>query len=136
MKNVIITILSVLVLGLSCFIIYDKVINKEEKEQSDTVSEKSNKIIDYSEGKNSMFKMVLDEKGELKIFAKDYESDKEIEVEYTGIEGFVLHIYRRTFNHIGANELVVITEDGIYSAITDVHNINDINVINFNKLTY
>ena len=31
MKNVIITILSILVLGLGCFIVYDKVINKEDK---------------------------------------------------------------------------------------------------------
>ena len=37
MKNVVIIILSVLVVGLSCFIVYDKVINKEEKKENNVV---------------------------------------------------------------------------------------------------
>ena len=37
MKNIIITVLSVLVVGLSCFIIFDKVINKEEKKEDNIV---------------------------------------------------------------------------------------------------
>ena len=37
MKNIIITILSVLVLGFGCFIVYDKVINKEEKKEDNVV---------------------------------------------------------------------------------------------------
>ena len=48
MKNVIITILSILVLGLGCFIVYDKVINKEEKKDNkDTSAE----VIEKSDNK-------------------------------------------------------------------------------------
>ena len=39
MKNVAITVLSVLVVGLSCFIVYDKVISKEDKKENNAVNE-------------------------------------------------------------------------------------------------
>ena len=48
MKNVVITILSVLVLGFGCFIIYDKVINKEEKKENSVVDN-----VKGSEGENN-----------------------------------------------------------------------------------
>ena len=47
MKNVVITILSILVLGLGCFIVYDKVINKGEKKEDNAVEEKIGSEEDY-----------------------------------------------------------------------------------------
>ena len=38
MKNVVITVLCILVMGLGCFIVYDKVINKGQKNETDTNS--------------------------------------------------------------------------------------------------
>ena len=46
-KNIVITVLSLLVLGLLCFIVYDKFINKDEKKYNNTnYNEKEGKVIE------------------------------------------------------------------------------------------
>lgn len=43
-KNIVITILAVLVVGLGCFIIYDKVIDKNEKKDNDVVEKEEKNV--------------------------------------------------------------------------------------------
>ena len=79
MKNIVITILSVLVVGLSCFIVYDKVINKEEN-SGDNVEKSSTRILNFSNRLSlDAFSQIL-EKGynEIKDVKIDDLSDKDL----------------------------------------------------------
>lgn len=57
MKNAVITILAILVVGLSCFIVYDKVIKTDEKKENN--NEVVEQTIDLAMAKNLIEKYVL-----------------------------------------------------------------------------